>query len=150
MAHYFHKNKFHKRPGNLERMSRIPFNEESIEPYIITPSLTSLEDDLLSLLNQLIVETPDCVDGQNGNVLDEYIQSWEKLAIANLNSQKVFHKEKTSILSNIRNSTQRNAQDWLRFEEEELAVINQKIAETEKKNDEFHSEVKSQHRKENT
>lgn len=141
MAHYFHKNKFRKRPDHLERMSRIPFNEESLEPYIITPSLTSLEDDLLSLLSQLIAETPDSVDGQNGNVLDKYIQSWENLAIANLNSQRVFHEDKISNLSNIRKSTKRNAQDWLSFEESELESINRKISETEKKSNEFHSKI---------
>lgn len=131
MAHFLWKKRFKKRHFYSDRISRIPFNEESIEPYTINPSIMSLEADLLKMINIVVNQKKGCVDGQNGNMFDNYIKSWEDLAKSSLEKQKATHDDKIQTLSNVRKSIRKNAEDWLKSEKEELDVIAEKIQKLE-------------------
>lgn len=131
MAHFIKRKRF-KRKHYPERLSRIPFNEESIEPYRISPSTMSLEADLLIMLNKVINVKKGCIDGQNGNIYDNFIKSWEDLAKSSLEKQKTEHIDKIQTIANVRKAIRLNAQDWIEHERDELKKINEKVIQVEK------------------
>ncbi|MBR1811608.1 MAG: hypothetical protein IJ766_08195 [Clostridia bacterium] len=130
MAHYIGKKRRKYKREYLNRMSRIPFNSEAVEPYTIKPSPLSLETDLLNMLYKIFTASPDSVDGQNGNMFDAYIDRWKALAQSDLSVQQVDHENKIADLVKVRYAIRANAVDWVQRDEETLQDINSKLAET--------------------
>lgn len=137
MAHYREKKIMKRKRKFVENISRIPYNEESFEWYMISPSPKALEEDLEQFLKAAFSKKELCFDGQNSNMFDKYIDSWKNLALARLNTQKIARENKIANLCNIRNAVRKNAVDWLVTERKELEVINEEISELEKKYQEF-------------
>lgn len=137
MAHFVKKrHRKHKR-AYLERISRIPYNNETIEPYKIVPSPISLEHNLLQMLYRIFNTSIDSIDGQNGNMFDEYIDSWNMIAKKELDIQKVKHGNKISDLIKLRAAVLNNANDWLDFDSKTLKNIQNKLNEALTENQNF-------------
>ena len=127
MAIFVSKGK--KRKYNL---SRIPQGEMTVEPYVIRPYTSNLQQLLDIQLHDMLNSSPKCLDGQNGNVLDNIIECWKKRARNGVERQKAFHMEKINDLSTDMYSNLQNAKDWLEADEKELKKIKEELETLEK------------------
>lgn len=125
---------------NLKSVSRIPYGDLSLNVYKIRPYTVSLVEGLNEQLNEIINNAPDCIDGQNGDILDNYIKNWENRAKANLNTQRALRINIINQIDCSRKANVKNAKDWLSVEKEnlkqiqhELSIIQQKYEEERQK-----------------
>ena len=105
-----------------------------------------MKSELIEILKNILNREPTCVDGQNGNLMDNYIKSWENLAKTRLNAQRVDHAEKMSLLSHSRESIKVDAEKWLEFERKELGSIEEQLEDIKKDYCVFLSNQKPKHK----
>lgn len=132
MAVFVSKNK--KKRHNI---SRIPYGNLTVGPYIIRPYTSSLQSLIDEELKALLNSNPKCVDGQNGNVLDNVIECWEKRAKNGISKQKAYHLERIRDLVAIRDANYQNAQDLLKNDEEKLKKLLFELNQLESVQDKF-------------
>lgn len=112
-----------------ERISRIPYANFSLLPYIIKPKTKYLSRQLNKFLKEYLKSGFKCVDGQNGNVFDNMIEDWENRAKAELATQRA---DRSDIVKNMASSVfanYKNAQDWIERDTIELQKIQKQIDE---------------------
>lgn len=114
--------------NSYKRFSRIPYGDISLSAYKIRPYTYSLVEGLNDQLNEIVKNAPESIDGQNGDVLDNYIKNWENRAKANLNAQKALRVGTIIKISSERESNIKNAEDWLDYEKQ---ILNKKQKEVE-------------------
>lgn len=120
-------NKKHSKHG-LKLVSRIPYGDISLNVYKIRPYTSSLVEGLNEQLNNILNNSPDSIDGQNGDILDNYIKNWENRARANLNTQRALRINTINQLDSIRRANIKNAEDWLEIEKNNLAKIKTELS----------------------
>ena len=154
MAVYLPKRKTKKSKNNIpltqqldfrctQRISRIPFGGKSLSPYVINPSPESLEKDLFEQIEELLKSSPSGVDGQNGNILDNFISNWENCAKASLNQQRASHAMEIMTLVGRRQSDRKNAELLLSNEKKELEKTKVLIEKAEIEYASIHPETDS-------
>lgn len=135
MAIFIPKLKYLKKNKDyVSKLSRIPLGTLSLEPYKIRPYTSALVAGLEKRIVELM-ETPESIDGQNGNVLDNYIINWENRAKAELNKQRAFRANSIMVNSGIRAANLKNAYDWLNIDKKKLEQINNNLVLNEKEYD---------------
>lgn len=119
-------NKKHSKYG-FRLTSRIPYGDVSLNVYKIRPYTSSLVEGLNEQLNDIFNNAPNSIDGQNGDILDNYIKNWENRARANLNTQRALRMNTINQLDSIRQANIKNATDWLKVEEKNLKQIEEEL-----------------------
>lgn len=122
-------------------MSRIPYGNMTVGPYIIRPYTSSLQILLDEQLKELLNSEPKCVDGQNGDVLDSIIICWEKRAKNGISKQRAYHAERIKDLVMSRESNLQNAKDWLEIDKAELDKLKTELSELEFEYNEYNNEM---------
>lgn len=112
-------------------LSRVPHGDLTVGPYIIRPYTSNLQQLLDEHLNALLNSETKCIDGQNGNVLDNLIESWKKRAKNGIDKQKAYHLERIRNLDFDRKSSLQNANDWLKADEKKLIELTDELRELE-------------------
>lgn len=120
-------NKKHSKYG-FRLTSRIPYGDISLNVYKIRPYTSSLVEGLNEQLNDIFNNAPNSIDGQNGDILDNYIKNWENRARANLNTQRALRMNTINQLDSIRQANIKNATDWLEIEKNNLKQIEDELA----------------------
>lgn len=114
----------------ISKLSRIPLGTLYLEPYKIN-GLKKLQKDLNEVMSE-IIKSPESIDGQNGDILDNYISNWENRAKANLNRQRALRANSIMVNSSIRAANLKNAKDWIIEDLTELNRINNELQIKEK------------------
>lgn len=122
-------------------LSRIPYGDLTVEPYIIRPYTYSLQKMLDEQLDELLNSEPKCIDSQNGNVLDNIIESWKKRAKNGIDNQRAYHLEIIRTLDFNRKSNLRNAEDWLDIDIKELDKLKNELDELEQEAKKFNKNM---------
>ncbi len=127
---------YKKRTKNVFKpISRIPYGNITLNPYKIRPYTFSLVEGLNEQLNYIINNSPDSIDGQNGDILDNYIKNWENRARANLNTERTLRVGIINQISSARNANIKNAKDWLISEKDNLNQIREELKKVQEKYD---------------
>ncbi len=127
---------YKKRTKNVFKpISRIPYGNITLNPYKIRPYTFSLVEGLNEQLNYIINNSPDSIDGQNGDILDNYIKNWENRARANLNTERTLRVGIINQISSARNANIKNAKDWLISERDNLNQIREELKKVQEKYD---------------
>lgn len=127
---------YKKRTKNVFKpISRIPYGNITLNPYKIRPYTFSLVEGLNEQLNYIINNSPDSIDGQNGDILDNYIKNWENRARANLNTERTLRVGIINQISSARNANIKNAKDWLISEGDNLNQIKEELKKVQEKYD---------------
>ncbi len=119
--------------NGIKLVSRIPYGNTSLPAYSIRPYTFSLVEGLNEQLNDIIKNAPDAIDGQNGDILDNYIKNWENRAKANLNTQRAVRANIINQIDTIRKANIKNAEEWLNIEINNLYDIQQEMSDVQKK-----------------
>ena len=112
------------------RISRVPYGNYTLAPYIIVPNT----EELLKYLKKeikILKKTGDCIDGQNGNVLDNIIDNWATRAKTELKKQRPARQKLIKNMVSSRIANKKNATVWLNNDCKRLEKINKKIAKYE-------------------
>lgn len=127
---------YKKRSKNVFKpISRIPYGNVTLNPYRIRPYTYSLVEGLNEQLNDIIKNAPDSIDGQNGDILDNYIKNWENRARANLNTERTLRIGIINQISSARDANVENAKDWLLSETQNLNQIKAELQKVQNKYD---------------
>jgi len=108
-------------------LSRIPHADVGINPYIIRPYTHNLNALLDAQLNELLNSEPICLDGQNGDVLDNLIDCWKKRAVNNLEKQRASHIDHIEDLTCSIEANLENAKKWLEIDEKDLITLEKEL-----------------------
>lgn len=120
-----------KYANTIENASRIPFGGNTLQPYFIYPPFSVIEKNIDKQIQELLESEKPCLDSQNGNVLDNLIDSWFDRVNQELDYQKVKHNSAIQTLIAIRASTLENAKDLIALDKERLQEIEKSIQEDE-------------------
>lgn len=119
--------------GPFDGISRIPFGGDVFGEYVINPSTEKFESYLSEELSLILEMSPACVDGQNGNVLDNVIDKWQEIAEKNIEEQKNMRSIALNTIVNTRKSNLKQAEEYIKYEEEELKKIDEHLIELKQK-----------------
>lgn len=122
-------------------LSRLPHGDQTVGPYTIYPYPSVLEAQLDLHLKELLNGSPKCIDGQNGNVLDNLIDNWGERVKNGLHKQHAIHLERIRHLVAYRDANLQNAWDWLDSDEKELQKLMNELDELEQEDKKFHMEM---------
>lgn len=115
--------------GPFDGISRIPFGGDVFGEYAINPSTEKFEAYLSEELSLILEMSPKCVDGQNGNVLDNIIDKWQEIAEKNIDEQRNMRSIALKTIVNLRASNLKQAEEYIKYEEEELKKIDDHLIE---------------------
>lgn len=119
--------------GPFDGISRVPFGGDVFGEYAINPSTEKFEAYLSDELSLILEMSPPCVDGQNGDVLDNVIDKWMKLAEKNIDEQKNMRNIALRTIIDSRKSNLNQAEEYIKYEEEELKKIDDYLIELKNK-----------------
>lgn len=119
--------------GPFDGISRVPFGGDIFGEYAINPSTEKFEAYLSEELSLILEMSPACVDGQNGNILDNIIDKWMEIAEKNIDEQRNMRSIALKTIVNSRTSNLKQAEEYIKYEEEELKRIDDHLIELKQK-----------------
>lgn len=122
-------------------LSRMPHGNLTVGSYIIRPYTSELKQILDLHLEELLKTNPKCVDSQNGNALDNIIDSWAERAKKGLKKQQAIHKERIKDLAVDMKANLQNANDWLVTDRQELSKLCSELEDLEKEAERYNKEM---------